>query len=42
MHDWTHFLEPDLLVVLPEALAAEVKTILADETGLVSAEPAAW
>jgi hypothetical protein len=36
----THLLEPDLVRVLAEALAAEVEVVLADETGNVGAEAA--
>ena len=37
---WAHLLETDGSSLLAEALTAEVKTVLADETGLVSAETA--
>ena len=39
-NDGTHLLETDGSSLLAEALAAEVKAVLADETGLVGAEAA--
>ena len=37
---WTYLDETDSSRLFTEALTAEVKTVLADETGLVSAETA--
>lgn len=36
-----HLGEADVLIQISEALAADVETVLADETGLVSADAAA-
>jgi hypothetical protein len=33
-----HLSEPDLVSVLPEALTAKVKAVLADEAGLVGTD----